>query len=84
LITVNGLEVGAIWQYSVNGGNSFVNGTGSSFMLANNTAYVANAIQIKQTDAVGNVSAKPLTVIKPLLVMPSLSDRPVSTRVNAG
>jgi hypothetical protein len=41
---------------SVNGGNSFVNGTGSSFMLANNTAYVANAIQIKQTDAVGNVS----------------------------
>ncbi len=56
LITVNGLEVGAIWQYSVNGGNSFVNGTGSSFMLANNTAYVANAIQIKQTDAVGNIS----------------------------
>ena len=56
LITVNGLEVGATWQYSVNGGNSFVNGTGSSFMLANNTAYVANAIQIKQTDAVGNVS----------------------------
>jgi hypothetical protein len=56
LITVNGLEVGATWQYSVNGGNSFVNGTGSSFMLANNTAYVANAIQIKQTDAVGNIS----------------------------
>jgi hypothetical protein len=25
-------------------------------MLANNTAYVANAIQIKQTDAVGNIS----------------------------
>ncbi len=56
VITINNLEVGVTWQYSVNGGNDFINGTGSSFTLANNTTYVANAIQIKQTDAVGNVS----------------------------
>jgi hypothetical protein len=54
--TIRKVFLPATWQYSVNGGNSFVNGTGSSFMLANNTAYVANAIQIKQTDAVGNIS----------------------------
>jgi hypothetical protein len=50
------LEMNATWQYSVNNGNDFVNGTGSSFMLADNTTYAANAIQVRQTDAVGNVS----------------------------
>jgi hypothetical protein len=34
-----------------------VNGTGSSFTLADNATYAANAIQVRQTDAVGNVSA---------------------------
>ncbi|CAB9543647.1 hypothetical protein formerly called flagellar hook-length control protein FliK, partial [Bathymodiolus brooksi thiotrophic gill symbiont] len=56
LITVNGLEVNATWQYSVNNGNDFVNGTGSSFTLADNATYAANAIQVRQTDAGGNVS----------------------------
>ncbi len=56
LITVNNLEMNATWQYSVNNGNDFVNGTGSSFTLADNTTYAANAIQVRQTDAVGNVS----------------------------
>jgi hypothetical protein len=35
VITVNNLEVGATWEYSING-NGFVNGTDNSFMLANN------------------------------------------------
>ena len=56
LITVNGLEVGATWQYSVSGDNGFVNGSGNSFTLANNTTYEANTIQIRQTDIAGNVS----------------------------
>jgi hypothetical protein len=56
LITVNGLETGATWQYSISGDDGFVDGTGSSFTLANNTIYVANAIQVRQTDAAGNVS----------------------------
>ncbi len=56
LITINNLEMNATWQYSVNNGNDFVNGTGSSFTLADNTTYAANAIQVRQTDAVGNVS----------------------------
>jgi hypothetical protein len=56
LITVNGLVVGATWQYSVSGDNGFVNGSGNSFTLANNTTYEANTIQIRQTDIAGNVS----------------------------
>jgi hypothetical protein len=30
LITVNGLETGATWQYSISGDDGFVDGTGSS------------------------------------------------------
>ena len=56
LITVIGLEVGATWQYSISGDNGFTNGTGNSFTLANNTTYAVNAIQVRQTDAGGNVS----------------------------
>ena len=56
VITVNNLEVGATWQYSISGDNGFVDGTGNNFTLADNTTYVANAIQVRQTDAVGNVS----------------------------
>jgi hypothetical protein len=54
MITINNLEVNATWQYSING-NDFINGTGNNFTLTNAT-YEANAIQIRQTDAVGNVS----------------------------
>jgi hypothetical protein len=54
MITINNLEVNATWQYSING-SDFINGTGSNFRLTNGT-YEANAIQIRQTDAVGNVS----------------------------
>jgi hypothetical protein len=50
------LQWDATWQYSISGDNGFVDGTGSSFTLANNTIYVANAIQVRQTDAAGNVS----------------------------
>ncbi|CAC9549118.1 hypothetical protein [uncultured Gammaproteobacteria bacterium] len=56
VITVNNLEVGATWQYSISGDNGFVDGTGNNFTLADNATYVANAIQVRQTDAVGNVS----------------------------
>jgi hypothetical protein len=44
VITVSGLEVGATWQYSISDDNGFVDGTGSNFMLTNNTTYEANTI----------------------------------------
>ncbi len=55
VITVSNLEAGITWGYSTNGGTSFTNGINSSFTL-NEGTYEANAIQIRQIDAVGNVS----------------------------
>jgi hypothetical protein len=40
----------------ISGDNGFVDGTGNSFTLADNATYAVNAIQVRQTDAVGNVS----------------------------
>ncbi len=54
-INVTGIEPGATWQYSTNSGSAFSAGTGTSFTLPAGT-YVANAVQIKQTDVAGNVS----------------------------
>ena len=56
-VKVSGLESGASWQYSVNSGSTWVNGSGSSFSLAANTSYAANAVQVRQTDVAGNNSA---------------------------
>jgi hypothetical protein len=56
LITAYDLEVGATWQYSISS-DGFVNGTGSSFTLANNTTYEANAIQVRQTDVAGTATS---------------------------
>ena len=54
-ITVNGLEAGATWDYSTNGGATWTAGSGSSFTLPAG-AYAAEAVQVRQTDTAGNVS----------------------------
>jgi hypothetical protein len=54
VITLGKFWSPATWQYSING-NDFINGTGNNFTLTN-AIYEANAIQIRQTDAAGNVS----------------------------
>ncbi len=56
LMSVSGLEPGSSWEFSTNGGVSWTAGTGSSFSLAAGS-YAANAVQVRQTDAAGNVSA---------------------------
>ncbi|OGT88675.1 MAG: hypothetical protein A2514_15020, partial [Gammaproteobacteria bacterium RIFOXYD12_FULL_61_37] len=55
-VNVDGLETGATWQYSTNGGASWTNGQGSSFTLAAGD-HPAGSIQIRQVDAAGNVGA---------------------------
>jgi hypothetical protein len=47
------LEDGAAWQYTIDGGNKWVDGTGSSFILVAGT-YPANTILVRQTDKAGN------------------------------
>ena len=55
-INVAGLEAGAKAEYSVNGGSSWTALTGTGLTLADG-AYAANAVQLRQTDVAGNVSA---------------------------
>ncbi|AYQ55820.1 hypothetical protein MS2017_0056 [Bathymodiolus thermophilus thioautotrophic gill symbiont] len=45
-ITIKHLKSGDTWEYSTDGGNSFISGTGNSFVLASGT-YGANDIQVK-------------------------------------
>ncbi len=54
-MTVSGMETGATWEYSLNGG-TWTSGTGTTFNLSNNTAYSIDAIQVRQSDAAGNIS----------------------------
>lgn len=55
-ISVQGLELGGTWRYSIDGGTNWTAGTGSSFFLAPTATYTANKIQVEQTDVAGNVS----------------------------
>ncbi|MFK4624025.1 putative delta-60 repeat protein [Bradyrhizobium diazoefficiens] len=52
-VNVSGLEAGAAGQYSVDGGATFVTGTGSSFML---TGDGPKAVLVHQIDTGGNIS----------------------------
>jgi uncharacterized repeat protein (TIGR02059 family) len=56
VVNVSGLESGATWEFSTNGGSSWTAGTGTSFTLGAGS-YASGAVQVRQTDAAGNVSA---------------------------
>jgi hypothetical protein len=55
-IDVGGLETGATWEYSTNGGTNWQAGTGTNFTLSAGT-YSDGAVLVRQKDAAGNVSA---------------------------
>ncbi|MBU1468019.1 MAG: hypothetical protein KJ883_16945, partial [Gammaproteobacteria bacterium] len=46
----------ASWEYSLDGGNTWLTGTGTSFELGANATYAAEQIQVRQTDTAGNTS----------------------------
>jgi uncharacterized repeat protein (TIGR02059 family) len=52
-VNVSGLEAGAAWQYSSNGGATWNDGSGNNFTLAAGS-YAAGGVQIRQTDIAGN------------------------------
>jgi hypothetical protein len=54
-VTVSGLEDGATWDYSTDGGQSWKKGSGLSFDLPEGS-YVPGSIQVRQTDKAGNVA----------------------------
>ncbi|WP_129591375.1 Ig-like domain-containing protein [Salinicola tamaricis] len=54
-VTVDGLEANATWEYSTDGGSTWITGTGTSFELSEGT-YSDGDIQVRQTDIAGNIS----------------------------
>lgn len=56
IVNVAGLETNATWQYSLDGGASFMTGSGTSFTLASGS-YAAGMVQVRQTDQAGNTGA---------------------------
>jgi VCBS repeat-containing protein len=55
-VTVGNIESGATWEYSLDAGKTWSSGSGTSFNLADNTTYAVGAIQVRQTDAAGNMA----------------------------
>lgn len=55
-IAIGNLEAGATWEYSTNNGSSWTAGSGTSFTLPAGN-YAAGAVQVRQKDGAGNVSA---------------------------
>lgn len=51
-VTVAGLENGATWEYSLNGGTDWATGSGTSFTLGAGS-YSAGMVQVRQIDLVG-------------------------------
>ncbi|MDX6807407.1 hypothetical protein SCD90_15150, partial [Terrihabitans sp. PJ23] len=54
-VQVAGLEDGTAWEYSLDGGETWLDGTGTSFELPAGS-YEAGDIQVRQTDLAGNTS----------------------------
>jgi len=56
LIRVGDIEAGARWQYSTNGGVTWTNGIGRSFVVGVDD-YNRSRVQVRQIDRAGNVSS---------------------------
>ncbi len=56
-VSVSGLEPGASFQYSTDGGSHWITGSGSSFTLPGSAFYEAGTIQVRQTDVAGITGA---------------------------
>jgi VCBS repeat-containing protein len=55
-VTIGNLEPGATFQYSTDGGATWINGTGTGFVLGAGT-YAAGAVEAREVDAAGNIGA---------------------------
>jgi hypothetical protein len=55
-VNVLGLEVGATWEYVTDGSTNWIDGSGNSFELSEDS-YASGDIKVRQTDLAGNTSA---------------------------
>jgi large repetitive protein len=56
-VRVSGLEEGATWQFSLNAGTSWRNGSGTTFLVPDGS-YSAGQVRVRQRDLAGNLSAE--------------------------
>ena len=77
-INVGNLEKDATWQYSLDNGNTWTTGAGTSFELADDTTYIANQIQVRQTDKTGN-TGEPIA----MAAVTTDNSAPIAPTVNA-
>ena len=54
-VQVSGIEAGAAWQYSTDGGTNWTDGQGASFTLPEGD-YPTSGVQVRQIDGAGNTS----------------------------
>jgi hypothetical protein len=60
-VYVRGVADTATWEYSTDGGTTWIDGTGGSFNLPANTSYSAESIQVRQTSE-GGVRSNPAII----------------------
>ncbi|MDV2470006.1 Ig-like domain-containing protein [Acinetobacter chinensis] len=80
-ILVSGLETGATWEYSLDGGKTWNAGAGSDF----STVDGKYDVQVRQTDAAGNSEVKnlgPITVDSAAPAAPSVNIVPNGSSIN--
>jgi len=65
-IDVSGLEAGATWQYTLNGGTAWLAGSGSSFTLAEGS--YGSEVQVRQIDQAGNAGTPDINDGDPVVV----------------
>ena len=66
---MSGLESGATWEYTTDGGTTWNAGIGTSFTLAEGS-YGATDVQVRQTDTAGNTSTS-VSLGATILIKPS-------------
>lgn len=80
-VTVEGLQPDAVWEYSVDGGDTWQAGEGSAFTLAEGV-YADGDVQVRQSDAAGNVSEA--TNLGPVTVDVTVESPIVTLATDAG
>ncbi|MFM8524656.1 MAG: Ig-like domain-containing protein, partial [Cyanobacteriota bacterium] len=90
-VRVSNLETGATWQYTIDGGTTWTNGSGTGanalFVLAQGT-YDDGQVLVRQTDAAGNSTVStsfgsPITVDSVLPTTPTINTIGTDNYVNA-
>ncbi len=78
-LNVAGLESNATWEYSTNGGSTWQAGSGTQFTAA--TISGTHTVQVRQTDAAGNVSTNVANAGTLTFTLDTSADRPVINAV---